>query len=127
MLCGSVLLRYVTDSRSTKDDVMTENLTRMCAHCDAALPDGAKYCANCGAFVAGDGESTYESAKTFVMNSAAEAEAAARGLMKDENAQKIAGAAAVGAVAAILLPISMATGAIIGGGIMAYNRFAKKA
>ena len=43
--------------------------------------------------------------------------------MKDENAQKIAGGAAIGAVAAILLPISMATGAIIGGGIMAYNRF----
>ena len=42
-------------------------------------------------------------------------------------AQKIAGGAAIGAVAAILLPISMATGAIIGGGIMAYNRFAKKA
>ena len=107
--------------------MMTENLTHMCPHCDAALPDGAKYCANCGAFVSGDGESTFESAKTFVMNSAAEAEQAARGLMKDENAQKIAGAAAVGAVAAILLPISMATGAIIGGGIMAYNRFAKKA
>ena len=106
---------------------MTENLTRMCPHCDAALADGAKYCSSCGAFVAGDGESTFESAKTFVKNSAAEAEAAARGLMKDENAQKIAGAAAVGAVAAILLPISMATGAIIGGGIMAYNRFAKKA
>ncbi len=106
---------------------MTENLTRMCPHCDAALAEGAKYCSSCGAFVASDGESTLESTKTFLKNSAAEAEQAARGLMKDENAQKIAGAAAVGAVAAILLPISMATGAIIGGGIMAYNRFAKKA
>lgn len=106
---------------------MTENLTRMCPHCDAALAEGAKYCSSCGAFVSGDGESTFESAKTFVKNSAAEAEQAARGLMKDENAQKIAGGAAIGAVAAILLPISMATGAIIGGGIMAYNRFAKKA
>ena len=57
---------------------MTENLTRMCPHCDAALPDGAKYCANCGAFVAGDGESTFESAKTFVMNSAAGAKPMAR-------------------------------------------------
>ena len=45
---------------------MTENLTRMCPHCDAALAEGAKYCSTCGAFVAGDGESTFESAKTFV-------------------------------------------------------------
>src|SRR3569623_2491534 len=107
--------------------VMTENLTRMCPHCDAALAEGAYYCSICGACVAGDGENTFESAKTFVMNSAAEAEAAARDLMKNEAAQKLAGAAAVGAVAAILLPLSLATGAVLGGGIMAYNRFAKKA
>lgn len=125
-------MHYVTVSRSIKAKAfkefeMTENLTRMCPHCDAALADGAKYCSSCGAFIASDGESTFESAKTFVMNSAAEAEQAARGLMKNEDAQKIAGGAAVGAVAAILLPVSMATGAIIGGGIMAYKRFAKKA
>jgi len=60
-----------------------------------------------------------------VMNSASEAEKTARELMKNEDAQKIAGAAAVGAVAAIVLPISMVTGAVIGAGIMAYNRFAK--
>src|SRR4051812_43289441 len=127
MLCSSVLMHYVTGSRSTKEceddresDPHVPALRRSAARC-------AKYCANCGAFVSGDGESTLESAKTFVMNSAAEAEQAARGLMKNEDAQKIAGAAAVGAVAAILLPVSMATGAIIGGGIMAYNRFAKKA
>ena len=50
----------------------------------------------------------------FVMNSASEAEKTARDLMKNEDAQKIAGAAAVGAVAAIVLPISMVTGAVIG-------------
>ena len=104
---------------------MTEdNLKRMCKHCDAALPDGAKFCPACGV-ATGDGSTTYEEAKAFVMNSASEAEKTARDLMKNEDAQKIAGAAAVGAVAAIVLPISMVTGAVIGAGIMAYNRFAK--
>jgi len=104
---------------------MTEdNLKRMCTHCDAALPDGAKFCPACG-IATGDGSTTYEEAKAFVMNSASEAEKTARDLMKNEDAQKIAGAAAVGAVAAIVLPISMVTGAVIGAGIMAYNRFAK--
>jgi RNA polymerase subunit RPABC4/transcription elongation factor Spt4 len=104
---------------------MTEdNLKRMCTHCDAALPDGAKFCPACGV-ATGDGSTTYEEAKAFVMNSASEAEKTARELMKNEDAQKIAGAAAVGAVAAIVLPISMVTGAVIGAGIMAYNRFAK--
>ncbi|WP_296613949.1 zinc ribbon domain-containing protein [Sphingomonas sp.] len=101
-----------------------DNLKRMCTHCDAALPEGAKFCPTCGV-ATGDGSTTYEEAKAFVMNSAAEAEKTARDLMKNEDAQKIAGAAAVGAVAAIVLPISMATGALIGAGIMAYNRFAK--
>ena len=99
-------------------------LKRMCAHCDAALPDGAKFCPNCGVST-GDGATTYEEAKAFVVNTAGEAEKAARDLMKNEDAQKIAGAAAVGAVAAIVLPVSMATGALIGAGIMAYNRFVK--
>jgi hypothetical protein len=102
-----------------------DNLKRMCVHCDSALAADAKYCSQCGAIVAEGGESTYESAKTFVLNSAGEAEKAARDLMKNEDAQKIAGAAAVGAAAAILLPVSMVTGAVIGAGIMAYNRFAK--
>ena len=104
---------------------MTEdNLKRMCTHCDAALPEGAKFCPACGV-ATGDGSTTYEEAKAFVMNSASEAEKTARELMKNEDAQKIAGAAAIGAVAAIVLPISMVTGAVIGAGIMAYNRFAK--
>jgi len=104
---------------------MTEdNMKRMCTHCDAALPEGAKFCPACGV-ATGDGSTTYEEAKAFVMNSASEAEKTARELMKNEDAQKIAGAAAVGAVAAIVLPISMVTGAVIGAGIMAYNRFAK--
>ena len=101
-----------------------DNLKRMCVHCDAALPEGAKFCPACGV-ATGDGSSTYEEAKAFVINSASEAEKTARDLMKNEDAQKIAGAAAVGAVAAIVLPISMAIGALIGAGIMAYNRFAK--
>ena len=101
-----------------------DNLKRMCVHCDAALPEGAKFCPACGV-ATGDGSSTYEEAKAFVINSASEAEKTARDLMKNEDAQKIAAAAAVGAVAAIVLPISMATGALIGAGIMAYNRFAK--
>lgn len=101
-----------------------DNLKRMCSHCDAALPEGAKFCPACGV-ATGDGSTTYEEAKAFVMNSASEAEKTARELMKNEDAQKIAGAAAVGAVAAIVLPISMVTGAVIGAGIMAYNRFAK--
>ena len=101
-----------------------DNLKRMCAHCDAALPAGAKFCPVCGV-ATGDGSTSYEEAKAFVLNSASEAEKTARDLMKNEDAQKIAGAAAVGAVAAIVLPISMVTGAVIGAGIMAYNRFAK--
>ncbi|WP_066808247.1 zinc ribbon domain-containing protein [Sphingomonas asaccharolytica] len=101
-----------------------DNLKRMCTHCDAALPEAAKFCPACGV-ATGDGSTTYEEAKAFVMNSASEAEKTARELMKNEDAQKIAGAAAVGAVAAIVLPISMVTGAVIGAGIMAYNRFAK--
>jgi uncharacterized membrane protein YvbJ len=101
-----------------------DNLKRMCTHCDAALPEGAKFCPACGV-ATGDGSTSYEEAKAFVLNSASEAEKTARDLMKNEDAQKIAGAAAVGAVAAIVLPISMVTGAVIGAGIMAYNRFAK--
>jgi RNA polymerase subunit RPABC4/transcription elongation factor Spt4 len=104
--------------------VTEDNLKRMCTHCDAALPEGAKFCPACGV-ATGDGGATYEEAKAFVVNTAGEAEKAARDLMKNEDAQKIAGAAAVGAVAAIVLPVSMATGALIGAGIMAYNRFVK--
>jgi hypothetical protein len=105
---------------------MTEKskLEQMCAHCDAALPKDAKFCPACG--VSTGETTTFEEAKAFVMNGAAEAEKTARDLMKNEDAQKIAGAAAVGAVASLLLPISIVTGAVIGGGIMAYNRFAKQ-
>ena len=101
-----------------------ENLTRMCTHCEAALPEGAKFCPACG--VSTGDSTTFEEAKAFVVNAAGEAERTARDLMKNEDAQKIAGAAAVGAVASLLLPISLVTGAVIGGGIMAYNRFAKQ-
>ena len=98
-------------------------LEQMCAHCDAAMPEGAKFCPACGASTSAS--TTFEEAKAFVTNAAGEAERTARDLMKNEDAQKIAGAAAVGAVASLLLPISLVTGAVIGGGIMAYNRFAK--
>jgi len=99
------------------------NLKQMCAHCDAALPKDAKFCPACG--VSTGASTSFEEAKAFVTNAAGEAERTARDLMKNEDAQKIAGAAAIGAVASILLPISVVTGAVIGGGIMAYNRFAK--
>ena len=101
------------------------DVSKMCPHCDSALAEGARYCSTCGASVTQDGESTYESAKTFVLNSAGEAERAARDLLENEDAQKIAGAAVLGGLAAIVLPVSVMTGAVVGAGIMAYNRFVK--
>jgi acetyltransferase-like isoleucine patch superfamily enzyme len=65
-------------------------------------------------------------AKNFVAGSAKEARVHAKELMKHPAAQKIAGGAALGAGAALIIPfVSIGVGAVVGAGFIAYRNLLK--
>jgi len=100
-----------------------------CASCSAAMSEGAKFCSECGtaAVAVSPIETTFNAAVEFASNVAEETGKQVSGVLRDENAQKIAGGAALGAVAAVFLPfVTLGAGALIGAGAVAYRQFSKK-
>lgn len=100
-----------------------------CSACNTALGEGAKFCSECGTSTApaeSPIENTFNAAVEFLGNVADETSKQVSGVLRDEKAQKIAGGAAVGAVAAVFLPVTLGVGALIGAGVVAYNQFARK-
>jgi hypothetical protein len=73
----------------------------------------------------GSFEDTVRSAADTVTNTLDRAVDGAADLLDGENGKKIAGGAAVGALAAIILPISLIGGALLGAGYAAYRQMNK--
>lgn len=103
-------------------------LVRLCSHCSAGLPDGAKFCPSCGTAVeAGESrESVGEMLAGFAKGAADEIRQTAEPVLKSETGKKVAAGAAIGAVAAVAIPfVSIGVGAIVGAGVVALRRLAK--
>ena len=105
-------------------------LVRICNECAAELPQDARFCPNCGADTvtgearsetqAGGGESVGEMISDFVGGAADEIKRTAEPILKSETGRKVAAGAAIGAAAAVLLPVvSIGVGAVLGAGVAA--------
>ena len=104
-------------------------MTTSCSNCSASLSEDAKFCSACGTAVATVSpiETTFNAAVEFVGNVAEETSKHVSDALRNQDAQKIAGGAALGAVAAAVLPfVTLGAGAVIGAGVVAYRQFAKK-
>ena len=105
-------------------------LVRVCARCSADLPANASFCPACGTAVAGDEqsrESVGEMLVGFATGAAEEVRQTAEPVLKSETGKKVAAGAAIGAVAAVAIPfVSIGVGAIVGAGVVALRRLAKK-
>ncbi len=106
-----------------------------CNECNAEYGEGAKFCPNCGAKTPEQlaAESFPNQAKHYVGEAADELWGATKDayhtgkhLADVDTAKKVAGGAAIGALAAVVAPVGLATGAIIGAGIVAYRHVNKK-
>jgi hypothetical protein len=111
---------------------MTEEarLVRLCSKCSAGLPADAKFCPACGTAVAA-GEPGRESVGAmlagFASGTAEEIRQTAEPVLKSETGKKVAAGAAIGAVAAVVVPfVSIGVGAVVGAGVAAYRRFSRK-
>jgi uncharacterized membrane protein YvbJ len=96
-----------------------------CNECNAEYSEGMKFCPQCGAKTPEQlaAESFPNQAKHYVGEAADEL----WGATKDQDTvKKVAGGAAIGAAAAVIAPIGLATGALIGAGIVAYRHVNKK-
>lgn len=85
-----------------------------CSACNATLGEGAKFCSECGTAAAASPidssiEETFNAAVEFVGNVAEETSRQVSDVLRNENAQKIAGGAAV-----------------IGAGVVAYQQMTRK-
>ena len=102
-------------------------LALMCRGCAAAVPADNLFCGQCGAPVADpDSTSLLDTATQFARGTAIEAGNHVKEAMRSEGGQKIAGGAALGAAAGLMLPIlTVGAGAVIGAGIIAYQRLLK--
>jgi hypothetical protein len=106
-----------------------------CNECNAEYGDGAKFCASCGEKTPEQraAESIPNQAKHYVGEAADELWGATKDafhtgkhLADQDTVKKVAGGAAIGAAAAVIAPIGLATGALIGAGIVAYRHVNKK-
>ena len=106
-----------------------------CNECDAEYGEGAKFCPQCGAKTPEQraAESIPNQAKHYVGEAADELWGATKDafhtgkhLADQDTVKKVAGGAAIGAAAAVIAPIGLATGALIGAGIVAYRHVNKK-
>ena len=108
-------------------------LVRICNECSAELPEDARFCPNCGAdTVTGEarsdragpeGESVGTMIADFASGAAEEIKRTAEPILKSETGRKVAAGAAIGAVAAVVVPfVSIGVGAVIGAGVAALRR-----
>jgi hypothetical protein len=106
-----------------------------CNACDVEYAEGAKFCGNCGEKTPEQraAESIPNQAKHYVGEAADELWGATKDafhtgkhLADQDTVKKVAGGAAIGAAAAVVAPIGLATGALIGAGIVAYRHVNKK-
>lgn len=111
----------------------------ICASCKHEYAAGTKFCPQCGEKTPEQiaAESITAQAKHYVNEAAEElwsatkeaGEAAYKNgkhLADQDSAKKIAGGAALGAAAGLLLPIGVAASAVIGAGIVGYRHVTKK-
>ncbi len=110
-------------------------MTQFCNECDTGYPEGAKFCPECGAKTPEQlaAESLPNQAKHYVGEAADELWGATKDayhtgkhIADVDSAKKIAGGAAIGALASVIAPVGLATGAVIGAGIVAYRHVNKK-
>ena len=106
-----------------------------CNECNAEYAIGAKFCASCGEKTPEQraAESIPNQAKHYVGEAADELWGATKDafhtgkhLADQDTVKKVAGGAAIGALAAVVAPVGLATGALIGAGIVAYRHVNKK-
>ncbi len=110
-------------------------MSQSCNQCGAEISEGMKFCPKCGAKTPEKlaEESFPNQAKHYVREAADELWGATKDayhtgkhLADADSAKKVAGGAALGAAAALVAPVGIATGAIIGAGIVAYRHISKK-
>ena len=110
-------------------------MPEICNECNNTYAEGTKFCPECGAKTPEQiaAESFPEQAKHYVGEAADELLGAAKDafwtgkdLANKDTAKKMAGGATIGAAAALIAPIGIATGAAIGAGIVAYRHLSKK-
>lgn len=106
-----------------------------CNECDTEYVEGTKFCPECGAKTPEQlaAESFPHQAKHYVGEAADELWGATKDAFHTgkhiadvDSAKKIAGGAAIGAVASVIAPIGIVTGALIGAGVVAYRHVNKK-
>ena len=100
---------------------------KQCAVCGDTVADESKFCPNCGnAFDASEDRSDFlAKAKHYVSEAADELAGAGKDLAESDATKKIAGGAAIGALAGIPI-VGWAAGAAIGAGIVAYRVLGSK-
>jgi|GEM_PF-4711762 len=109
------------------------SLVRICNECSVELPQNARFCPNCGADTLtgearseraeGEGESVGTMIADFASGAAEEIKRTAEPILKSETGRKVAAGAAIGAVAAVVVPfVSIGVGAVIGAGVAAMRR-----
>lgn len=100
-----------------------------CTACGATVDAGVKYCTNCGTpMSAAANDGFFEQSKHYFSEAADELMGAGKDALqavRSPNGKKIASGAAIGALAGIVLPVGLATGAIAGAGIVAYRQSQK--
>ena len=112
-------------------------LVRICNECAAELPQDARFCPKCGADTLtgearsdraeGEGESVGSMISNFASGAAEEIKRTAEPILKSETGRKVAAGAAIGAVAAVVVPfVSIGVGAVIGAGVAALRQRSDK-
>ncbi|APG62867.1 hypothetical protein LPB140_08770 [Sphingorhabdus lutea] len=106
-----------------------------CNNCDFQITEGTRFCPQCGEKTNEQlsAESYAAQAKHYVGEAADELYGAAKEafnggkkLADADSAKKVAGGAAIGALAGVIAPVGIAAGAAIGAGIVAYRHLNKK-
>lgn len=121
------------------DQEKAETQMYICKTCTHEYAAGTKFCPQCGEKTPEQiaAESLAAQAKHYVNEAAEElwsatkeaGEAAYKNgkhLADQDSAKKIAGGAVLGAAAGLLLPIGIATSAVVGAGIVGYRHVTKK-
>jgi hypothetical protein len=110
-------------------------MSQLCNECGTEVTEGMKFCPKCGAKTPERlaEESFTSQTKHYVGEAADELWGATKDafhtgkhLADQDTVKKVAGGAAIGAAAAVIAPIGLATGALLGAGIVAYRHVNKK-